>query len=136
VPQNRLDDEDGVGHASGSSSLLHVEAYRARVFQSSLKTGGGAAWMVHLASSLRLHQVQAEDGRVDMMDYIRPFYTQLRHDWRRSSVGEPSSSLCLISPVSVAWSTRFSAQGFSLVINSLPPHLPSVPNFLVCARSR
>jgi hypothetical protein len=31
-----------VGHASRSSSLLGVEASLARVFQSSLKTGGGA----------------------------------------------------------------------------------------------
>jgi hypothetical protein len=32
-----------VGHASRSSGLLHVEASLARVFQSGLKTGGGAA---------------------------------------------------------------------------------------------
>jgi hypothetical protein len=31
-----------VGHASRSSGLLHVEASLARVFQSGLKTGGGA----------------------------------------------------------------------------------------------
>jgi hypothetical protein len=31
-----------VGHASRSSSLLGVEASLARVFQSGLKTGGGA----------------------------------------------------------------------------------------------
>jgi hypothetical protein len=31
----------GTGHASRSSSLLHVEASQARVFQSGLKTGGG-----------------------------------------------------------------------------------------------
>jgi hypothetical protein len=31
-----------VGHASRSSGLLRVEASLARVFQSSLKTGGGA----------------------------------------------------------------------------------------------
>jgi hypothetical protein len=34
--------EVGVGHASRSSGLLHVEANLARVFQSGLKTGGGA----------------------------------------------------------------------------------------------
>jgi hypothetical protein len=33
---------DSVGHASRSSSLLHVESSRARVSQSGLKTGGGA----------------------------------------------------------------------------------------------
>jgi hypothetical protein len=31
-----------VGHASRSSSLLYMEASLARVFQSGLKTGGGA----------------------------------------------------------------------------------------------
>jgi hypothetical protein len=31
-----------VGHASRSSSLLHVESSLARVSQSGLKTGGGA----------------------------------------------------------------------------------------------
>jgi hypothetical protein len=41
VPQNRRR-EDGVGHASRSDSLFHLEARHARVFQSSLKTGGGA----------------------------------------------------------------------------------------------
>jgi hypothetical protein len=39
VPQNRRR-EDGAGHASRSSSLLHVEAILARVSQSGLKTGG------------------------------------------------------------------------------------------------
>jgi hypothetical protein len=34
--------EIGVGHVSRSSSLLGVEASLARVFQSGLKTGGGA----------------------------------------------------------------------------------------------
>jgi hypothetical protein len=32
---------DGVEHTSRSNGLLHVEASRARVSQSSLKTGGG-----------------------------------------------------------------------------------------------
>jgi hypothetical protein len=41
APQNRREDEDGVGHASRSSNLLDVEASRARVFQSGPKTGGG-----------------------------------------------------------------------------------------------
>jgi hypothetical protein len=36
-PQNRRGDEDGVGHASRSSGLLHLEASRARVSQSGLK---------------------------------------------------------------------------------------------------
>jgi hypothetical protein len=33
---------DDVGHASRSSGLLRVEESRTRVFQSSLKTSGGA----------------------------------------------------------------------------------------------
>jgi hypothetical protein len=41
APQNYRR-EVGTGHASRSSSLLSVEASLARVFQSGLKTGGGA----------------------------------------------------------------------------------------------
>jgi hypothetical protein len=41
VPQNRWEGDD-VGHALRSSSLLRVEANLLKVFQSSLKTGGGA----------------------------------------------------------------------------------------------
>jgi hypothetical protein len=41
APQNRQKDEDGTGHASRSSGLLHVEVSRTRVSQSGLKTGGG-----------------------------------------------------------------------------------------------
>jgi hypothetical protein len=41
APQNRWM-EVGVGHASRSSGLLRAEASLARVFQSGLKTGGGA----------------------------------------------------------------------------------------------
>jgi hypothetical protein len=37
APQNRRE-YDGVGHTSRSSNLLHVEASRARVFQSGLRT--------------------------------------------------------------------------------------------------
>jgi hypothetical protein len=40
APQNRWEDEDGAGHASRSSSLLHLEVSWARISQSSLKTGG------------------------------------------------------------------------------------------------
>jgi hypothetical protein len=35
------EDEDGAGHTSRSSGLLRVEASRARVSQSGLKTSGG-----------------------------------------------------------------------------------------------
>jgi hypothetical protein len=41
APQNQWR-EVGVGHASRYRGLLHVEASLARVFQSGLKTGGGA----------------------------------------------------------------------------------------------
>jgi hypothetical protein len=41
APQNRREDEDGAGHISRSSGLLHVEASRAMVSQSGLKTSGG-----------------------------------------------------------------------------------------------
>jgi hypothetical protein len=41
APQNRRR-EVGAGHASRSSSLLGMEASLARVFQSGLKTDGGA----------------------------------------------------------------------------------------------
>jgi hypothetical protein len=40
MPQNRREG-NGMGHASRSSGLIRVEASRNRVFQSSLKTGGG-----------------------------------------------------------------------------------------------
>jgi hypothetical protein len=41
APQNRRR-EDDMGHVLRFSGLLHMEASHARVFQSSLKTGGGA----------------------------------------------------------------------------------------------
>jgi hypothetical protein len=41
APENQWR-EVGVGHVSRSSGLLHVEVSLARVFQSGLKTGGGA----------------------------------------------------------------------------------------------
>jgi hypothetical protein len=74
APQNRQEDEDGVGHTSRSSNLLHLEASRIRVSQSGLKTIEGAACLVHVASSWRLCRVEAEDGRVDAMDCIEPCY--------------------------------------------------------------
>jgi hypothetical protein len=41
--ENRWEDEDGVGNASRSIGLLHLEVSRARVFQSNLKIGEDAA---------------------------------------------------------------------------------------------
>jgi hypothetical protein len=63
-----------VGHTLRSSSLLLLEAIRARVSKPSLKTGGGAAWMVHVASSQRLHIDEAEDRWVDVIGCARPLY--------------------------------------------------------------
>jgi hypothetical protein len=54
-----------VGHTSRSSGLLHLEASRARISQSSLKTGGGVTRMVHVASSRRSRGDEVEDERVD-----------------------------------------------------------------------
>jgi hypothetical protein len=74
APQNRREDEDGAGHASRSSSLLRLEASQARVSQSSLRTGGGAVWIVHVASSRRSCGDDAKDGRVDATGCMRLFY--------------------------------------------------------------
>jgi hypothetical protein len=49
--QNYWKDEDGNGHASRSSGLLHLKASRVKILQSGLKTGRGAARMVHMTSS-------------------------------------------------------------------------------------
>jgi hypothetical protein len=57
-----------------SSDLFCLEASRARVFRSGLKTGGGAARMVHVASSRMSHGDEAEDGWVNTMGCIRLFY--------------------------------------------------------------
>jgi hypothetical protein len=34
-------------------------------------------WVVHVASSRRLHRVETEDGRVDATECIRPFYPKI-----------------------------------------------------------
>jgi hypothetical protein len=63
-----------VGRTSRSSCLLHLEASQARVSQSGLKTDGGVARMVQMASSQRLHRVEAEDGRADATGCVKLFY--------------------------------------------------------------
>jgi hypothetical protein len=63
-----------VGHTLRSSGLIRLEASRARVSQSSLKTGRGVARMVHEASLQRSRGDQDEDEWVDAMGYIRLFY--------------------------------------------------------------
>jgi hypothetical protein len=50
---------------SRSSDLLHLEASRARVSQSSLKTGGGTMQTVHVALLWRSCGSEAKDGRSD-----------------------------------------------------------------------
>jgi hypothetical protein len=74
VPQNQWEDEDGVGHTLRSSGLLRLEASWARVSQSSLKTSGGATWMVHVASSRRSRGDEVENGWIDAAGCIGLFY--------------------------------------------------------------
>jgi hypothetical protein len=74
APQNRQKDEDGAGHASRSSGLLHLEASRARVSQSGLKIGRGVTRMVHMASSWRSRGDEAKDRQVNAMGCIGLFY--------------------------------------------------------------
>jgi hypothetical protein len=74
VPQNQWVDGVSVRHALRSSSLLHEEASWVRVFQSGLKTGGGATLMVYVAASQRLHRDEVEDERFDTMSYVRSCY--------------------------------------------------------------
>jgi hypothetical protein len=70
APQNRQEDEDGTGHPSGSSGLLRLEASRTKVSQSSLKTGGGATWMMHAASSWRSREEKLKTaGRCDVLHW-------------------------------------------------------------------
>jgi hypothetical protein len=64
--------EDGAGHASRSDGLLRHEASRARVFQSGLKTNGGATMGGARGIIARLRRVKAEDGRVDATGYVGP----------------------------------------------------------------
>jgi hypothetical protein len=63
-----------VGHVSRSSGLLCLEASRGRVFQSSLKTGGGMMRLVHVASTWRSCGNEAEDRWVDTTSYIGLLY--------------------------------------------------------------
>jgi hypothetical protein len=74
APENRWEDENNAGHASRSCVLLHLEASQARVSQSSLKTGEGVAWMVHVASSRRSCGDEAKDGWIDATGCIGIFY--------------------------------------------------------------
>jgi hypothetical protein len=70
APQNWQEDEDDVGHASRSSSLLHVEASRARVPQFASKLVEARWWVVHVAPSRRLRGDEVEDGWIDGLHRI------------------------------------------------------------------
>jgi hypothetical protein len=52
-----------------------VEGSRGRIFQSGLKTGGGATMVVYMAPSQRLRRVHIEEGRVDATGCVVPCYT-------------------------------------------------------------
>jgi hypothetical protein len=60
TPQNRWEDEDSAGHMSRSSGLFCVEGIQARVSHFGVKTGGGAARIVHVTSLWRLRRDQVE----------------------------------------------------------------------------
>jgi hypothetical protein len=62
APQNQREDEDGAGHTSRSSSLLRMEASRARVFQFASKLAEARHQVVHVALSCRLHRDQVKNG--------------------------------------------------------------------------
>jgi hypothetical protein len=79
APQNRRR-EVGAGHASRSSGLLHVEASLARVFQSGLKTDGGAmagdarGTIAEVTSKASLRQTGRWDGlRQTLLPYLCRF---------------------------------------------------------------
>jgi hypothetical protein len=67
-------DEDGVKHALRPNGLLRLEVSRARFSQYSLKTSGGAMWMVHVASSQRSYEDEVEDRQVVATGCIGLFY--------------------------------------------------------------
>jgi hypothetical protein len=66
-----------VGHAPRSGGLFRLEASRARVSQSSLKTGGGVAQMVHVASSQNGTKDRRFDGVGCGAVEVRPIYPSL-----------------------------------------------------------
>jgi hypothetical protein len=63
-----------VGHTLRSSGLLHHEASRARVSQFASKLAEERWRVVHVASSRRLCEDEAEDGWVNAMGCIGLFY--------------------------------------------------------------
>jgi hypothetical protein len=51
-----------------------VEGSRGRIFQSGLKTAGGATVVVYMAPSWRLRRVHVEEEQVDATDCVVPYY--------------------------------------------------------------
>jgi hypothetical protein len=66
-----------VGHVLRSSGLLHVKASWNTVSSLTSRLEEARWWVVHVAPSRRLRQVQVEDGRVDAMGCIGPFYLRI-----------------------------------------------------------
>jgi hypothetical protein len=73
VPQNQQK-ENGMGHVLRSKGLLRLEASRARVFQFASKLVETRRRMVHIVSSQRSREDEAEDGWINAMDCIGLFY--------------------------------------------------------------
>jgi hypothetical protein len=69
-----IEDRVGARHASRSSSLLRLEECRARVFQFASKLAEMWRRVVYVAPSRRSRDNQVEDGWIDAMGYVGPFY--------------------------------------------------------------
>jgi hypothetical protein len=77
APKNLREYEDGVGHASRSSSLLHVKATQARVFQFASKLAEARQRVVHVAPSRRSRENKIEDGWVDAIGCVGLLYPKI-----------------------------------------------------------
>jgi hypothetical protein len=69
APQNRREDEDGAGHTSRSSGLLHVEASRVRIYQFASKLVGTSGGRDTIAAA---SEDQVKDRRVDVTSASDP----------------------------------------------------------------
>jgi hypothetical protein len=76
APQNQKR-EVSTGYTSGSSSLLHVEALLARVSSLVSRLAKERWWLLHVAPLQRLRRVEVEDGWVDTMGCVAPFYPNI-----------------------------------------------------------
>jgi hypothetical protein len=57
-----------------SSGLVRMKVSLTRVFQSGLKTGGGATMGSACGTIAEVASEEVEDGRVDVMDCVGPCY--------------------------------------------------------------